>query len=35
MLLNSLGLVLAFLAIELLLVAIGRLLEPHQRELSP
>jgi hypothetical protein len=35
MLLNSLGLVLAFLVIELLLVAIGRLLEPHQRDLSP
>jgi len=32
MLLNSVGLVLAFLAIELLLVAIGRFLEPHQRD---
>ena len=34
MLLNSLGLVLAFLAIELLLVAIGRGLAPEQKQLS-
>ena len=35
MLLNSVGLILAFLAIELLLVAIGRFLEPGERPASP
>jgi len=35
MLLNSAGLILAFLALELLLVALGRLIERYQSKASP